>query len=884
MLEVRNLYKDYRSKTGVTVRATDGVSLKFRKTGMVFIVGKSGCGKSTLLNLLGGLDTPDGGEIIINGTSSLKFRQSDFDSYRNTYVGFIFQEYNLLKDFSVGANVALALELQSVKATNEKINEILASVDLDGYGNRRINELSGGQKQRVAIARALVKSPEIILADEPSGALDSASAQGLFETLKRLSKTKLVIVVSHDREFAKRYGDRIIEMSDGRVISDLEKSEAAETDAQTEGLEFSDGKITIPEKYVLTVEDLKAINEYLSTAKKTVMQKHATATKVEFSDFDALTVEEEREEFKPIKSSLPLRKAFKMGASNLAIKKFRLILTIFLSVISFVTFGLYSVMAFYDERDATINSVLDTNIEYASFKKMRKKYIDENDEGSFYYNSVMLDDDDLKNVENGVGVKMNGVYSLRSASFSPSIANLEEVQGSIIYNFYSLNAGGFVEVDNLSKYGLSLLPGSTMPTSFNEILLPEYLAKTFVAGGYKDQMGREYTISKPEDMIDRQIRIQLYSYQETRSFSVCGVFKTDTDFSKYEKLLSVNMEAMSTADVISNMLVARELSDLNGYSFNGMMLVKPGFIQNEESSGVRYNQASIEFAGESISPNIVRSVDTVTPTFNDSYFTGKTELEANEILLSKPLWNHYVQAIQSKEPGFPISLYIWDNDYNTVFEGEIKIVGNYENGELDSIAVSPEIYERFSKVGKYSACFGSFDGSRANVTKIVDFSYQREGGDYYAFTNYVTSNIDLVTTIFDTLRNVFVWIGVVFAVFASLLLSNFIALGVINKKTEIGILRAIGARSSDVFKVFFSESAVIAAINFVLSCIGTAVLSVMANKWLYSATGLLLSIMNFGILQVGVLFVISFAIAAIASFLPVYRLAKKKPVDVILNK
>ena len=142
---------------------------------MVFLLGKSGSGKSTLLNLLGGLDQCDGGEILIKGSSAARFRQRDYDSYRNTYVGFVFQEYNLLDEFTVGANIALALRLQGKRATDERIGEILHQVDLDGMGGRRPSELSGGQKQRVAIARALVKNPEIIMADEPTGALDSAT-------------------------------------------------------------------------------------------------------------------------------------------------------------------------------------------------------------------------------------------------------------------------------------------------------------------------------------------------------------------------------------------------------------------------------------------------------------------------------------------------------------------------------------------------------------------------------------------------------------------------------------------------------------------------------------------------------------------------------------
>lgn len=223
MLEIKNVTKIYKTKGGVETRALDDVSISFGQTGLVFLLGKSGSGKSTLLNVSGGLDEPTSGEIIVKGKSSKEFTGSDFDSYRNTFVGFIFQEYNILDEFNVEDNIALALELQGKPKDREKINSLLRDVELEAYAKRKPNTLSGGQKQRIAIARALVKEPQIIMADEPTGALDSATGKQVFETLKKLSETRLVIVVSHDREFAEIYGDRIVELKDGKIISDVTK-------------------------------------------------------------------------------------------------------------------------------------------------------------------------------------------------------------------------------------------------------------------------------------------------------------------------------------------------------------------------------------------------------------------------------------------------------------------------------------------------------------------------------------------------------------------------------------------------------------------------------------------------------------------------------------
>ncbi|MBR2874810.1 MAG: ATP-binding cassette domain-containing protein, partial [Clostridia bacterium] len=172
MLEIRHLNKTYKSENGKNVKALKDVNLSFGDSGLVFILGKSGSGKSTFLNVVGGLDSFDSGEIVIDGKSSATFSRSDFDSYRNTYLGFIFQEFNVLDNFTVAKNIMLALQLQQKPATDKEVEDILKLVDLEGYGKRHPYELSGGQKQRVAIARALIKSPSIILADEPTGALD----------------------------------------------------------------------------------------------------------------------------------------------------------------------------------------------------------------------------------------------------------------------------------------------------------------------------------------------------------------------------------------------------------------------------------------------------------------------------------------------------------------------------------------------------------------------------------------------------------------------------------------------------------------------------------------------------------------------------------------
>lgn len=229
MIQVEHLSKIYNSGSNA-VKALNDVSFTLPSSGLVFILGKSGCGKTTLLNLLGGMDSPTEGDIRVNGRSIVTKKETDLDAYRRSSVGFVFQEFDLLENYTVGSNVSLALQLQNRKATRQEVDDVLRRVELVGGDgktlyDRKIAQLSGGQKQRVAIARALIKEPEIILADEPTGALDSETSASLFTLLKGLSQNKLIVVVSHDRENAERYGDRIIELKDGEIVSDKETCE-----------------------------------------------------------------------------------------------------------------------------------------------------------------------------------------------------------------------------------------------------------------------------------------------------------------------------------------------------------------------------------------------------------------------------------------------------------------------------------------------------------------------------------------------------------------------------------------------------------------------------------------------------------------------------------
>lgn len=221
MLQLKNIVKDYVSGD-TTVQALKGIDITFRDSEFVSILGQSGCGKTTLLNIIGGLDQYTSGDLIINGRSTTKYKDSDWDTYRNHTIGFVFQSYNLIPHQSVLSNVELALTLSGVSKAERRKRavEVLEKVGLGDQIHKKPNQMSGGQMQRVAIARALVNNPDILLADEPTGALDSATSIQIMELLKEISKDRLIIMVTHNPELAEKYSSRIVRLLDGKVTDD----------------------------------------------------------------------------------------------------------------------------------------------------------------------------------------------------------------------------------------------------------------------------------------------------------------------------------------------------------------------------------------------------------------------------------------------------------------------------------------------------------------------------------------------------------------------------------------------------------------------------------------------------------------------------------------
>lgn len=911
MLETRHLRKVYKPKKGVPVEALRDVTLKLPDRGMVFLLGKSGSGKSTLLNVLGGLDRYDGGEIIIKGVSSKDFKQQHFDSYRNTYVGFIFQEYNVLEEFSVGANIALAIELQGRRATDEDINRILAEVDLAGYGNRKPNELSGGQKQRVAIARALVKNPEIIMADEPTGALDSNTGRQVLETLKRLSADKLVLVVSHDREFAERYADRIIELADGVVINDVEYLENAAPVEEKAALAYGDRCITVPSDYRLTEEDRLSINAYLDalsgndiTLNVGAPRSLRRATPTDISRIAAQT----GETFRLIKSKLPLKNAFKIGASGLKHKKIRLVVTILLSCIAFGLFGLADTFGAYDHVKTCTNSLLDSNITYATVQKTVRV---ESGDMVYYYNSGQkISEDDLAAIQTESSVPMNGVFEPLGWDLAfDTHFNTEAKFTETGYDIYPSDFSGLSEISaaRLEALGFPLIAGRLPDGGKDEIAVSRYVCERFLIGGYSDGMPNENgeltyeKITAPEQMVGKTLALG------EREYTVVGVVDTRLDLERYRPL-TVKDETASNADIIVDYALHSELQSAKDYGPHALALVGEGYVTAlkdtlptvEEPLGGRLwmfaSNNSDLFAN--ISTRYLGTLSDVAPS-DIVWLNGeRTTLGEKELVVSLNVMHidnadgytiipdaETLPQLLHELGAFTVDKHLHtDIEFGPAEEG-YTVVGylpNISDTLLGSEALCEGLIEHDN--GVYAFAVGAMPTERDEIQSLVSYCYREDVDTRYEMMNPVTYELDAVNEMLQELSHVFLYIGLGFALFAALMLANFISTSIAYKKQEIGILRAIGSRSNDVFRIFFAESFIIAMINFVLSAIGVWIATAVINTYVRNEMGILITVLTFDVRQVILLFAVSLLVAALASFFPVRHIASKRPIDAIRNR
>ena len=852
MLQVKNLVKRYTAK-GETVTALNGVSVDFPARGMVFLLGKSGSGKSTLLNVSGGLDVPDEGEVIVNGKSSKDFSPGDFDSYRNTYLGFIFQEYNILSELTVEENVALALELQGKPKDRTRVAEILRQVDLEGYGDRRPNTLSGGQKQRVAIARALVKDPEIIMADEPTGALDSTTGAQVFDTLKKLSQSKLVVVVSHDREFAEVYADRIIELKDGNIISDMTRTDGAQSFVRTNLNEVTDKKISLLSGADMTAEEEQKVLAFVRKHKGglvisaededlAVSPKETQTGAFRETDLAAIP-KEEPGDCRFIRSKFPFRYAVKMGVAGLRTKPVRLIFTTLLATIAFIVFGVFSTVITFSTAKSGASTLTDSDFQAAVLEKHGLLHVNSDEGGRTLeidsgVNGGHFSEAEVEAIRRAEpGMNFVPAFSLEALVLDYTGELNDYVSGDSYFGYVTALTA-FADASYLASLGSCKLYGD-LPSDETECVV-----SSAVFEAYK-LFYREGGISTYEDLYGKPLSI-FHTRNEPLeslniSLTIVGVVETGSDFSRYEALKGTREDAglsMEAWDALEE-----DFQEVFQWSMDALCWVDDSF------AAAHLPENFETYKRRMISNSVNGCVELPTYSGNpyDSAYLlhtadGELAIETQSFGGGRPGW----------PGGFTVNYYSLDPDAEA-------------EGSYYDYLFAPLLGDRSHR----AAALFRYD----HVARAADYYYDAP----YAFMGSVREGRNTFSRLFAVLGAVAVGL----AVFAALLLFNFISASIGAKKKDIGILRAVGARGIDVYQIFMVEGVIITLLCFALGSVLSEIACIAVNAILIAADVFRFKFFLFGWLNALMVFAVAFVTAIFSTSVPVALAVKKKPVEAI---
>ncbi len=893
MLNLKDISKDYYIDKELSVHALKDLNLQFPDKGFVSILGPSGCGKTTLLNILGGLDRYTSGDLIVDGKSTSGFNDHDWDNYRNKKIGMVFQSYNLIGHMSVLSNAEIALTLSGVdRATRKALSiEALRSVGLENEIKKRPNQLSGGQMQRVALARAIVNNPSVVLADEPTGALDSVTSIQIMDILSKIASSRLVIMVTHNRKLADSYSSRIIEISDGEVIKDYENT---------------------PTKGELAAKPLSSVVE----EKKEEDQNKKVASDYTLIDKDfskEVKSELKKGKVKKKQSAMSFLTALSLSFTNLKTKKGRTILT---SVAG--SFGIIGVALVLSLSNGFTNyidgmqseslaqfpiSVEEYSADYTSDNtNANVEYPDDHDvivkqaaTTSYHVNNIT---DDyityLNDIDSSIVSSVNYNYALRTNVLSKNTSGtvsvlstdassyLESLTSSVTSSsyWYQLPSNDtFVQ----SKY--DLIEGK-YPTSSNEAVLvvDKYnsLSTTILkALGYdtsKDSISVSSILSKEFKMVDND---NYYTDTGTTT-AVTGKFLKDdnsTSLTKMLEYISQMIKAYSNNDLIAvnsyQKLVysffndTEETRNLKSYTTPTSDELTSLYDDSSKSSSIkivgilRPNKSSV---ASMLSPGVYCKTDLVTDAIDVNKTSSiSTSYKNNMVLQYSSLLGDY----------YPTTFKVIDNNNAISYSNLSDLVTNISNYisqrkilgtdiSVSSITIYPKDFSLKKKVLSY---LDAYNTDKADTDQIK----------YTDLAGTVFSSFEAIVNIISTVLIAFASISlVVSSVMTGIIIYN----SVIERTKEIGILRAIGARKKDISRLFKAEAVIIGLFSGVVG-IGVTYLLCIPLNMIFNNLNLGLDLSHLAQLNPWhalILLAISIVLNFIASLIPSRFAAKKDPV------
>lgn len=855
MLQCKNIIKDYVSGDEI-VHALKGVSLSFREHEFVSILGQSGCGKTTFLNIIGGLDHYTSGDLIINGKSTKDYSDKDWDTYRNHQVGFVFQSYNLIMHQSVLSNVELALTLTGVnkEERRKRAIEALNKVGLSNQIHKKPNQMSGGQMQRVAIARAIVNNPDIILADEPTGALDSATSVQIMEILKEISKDKLVIMVTHNPQLADEYSSRIIRLKDGSLVSDS-----------------------------------NPFNEQEMNVDMSVLKRPGMSFKM----------------------------ACSLSLNNLMTKKARTFLTSFAGSIGIIGIALimslsHGMQSYIDqmENDTMASYPIEIQANSSDMSTLMttmmgmKKESKEHNDSKIYSRPYV--EDVLESLSSS---KKNNLSAFKSYIESSKGKEFRKTAKAIEYD-YNLNLqvynentdSGLVQVSPnglLDKLGMSdmmsiqsqFMDSSAMTNDQIWLSLPE--SKKLRDDEYQLVEGK-WPTNYNEVVLEVDENNEITDY----ALYSLGLLDQDELVKNYQKILNgetdkiskTNLKSYSVDDILNLKFRLVLNSDLyqkvNGLWINqsenesymkDVVSKSPeikvvGIIKPSESTvsqptmgGVYYTKAMEEYVTSKTENAQIVIEQKTNPNIN--IFT-QTEFASGQKMSMSNLTNEQMMQLSSMSQE---ELMNYMNTYNE------NINATYDSN-LTKLGVVD--YSTPTKISLYAS---SFDGKEKLSDLITSYNKKQTKSNVITYNDFIGTMLSSVTSVVNIISYVLIAFVSVSLIVSSIMIGIITYISVLERTKEIGILRSIGASKKDITRVFNAETFIIGLISGVLGILITLVLNVPISVVVENMTGVA-HIAKLPVNGAVFLIFIDLVLTILAGLIPSKIASKKDPVEALRSE
>lgn len=843
MLELKKISKVYKLEN-FKQKALDNISINFRNCEFVSILGPSGSGKTTLLNIIGGLDNYTSGDLIINGISTKKYNDRDWDTYRNHKIGFVFQSYNLITHQTVLSNVELALTLSGVKSKERKkrAKDALKKVGLIEHINKKPNQLSGGQMQRVAIARALVNNPDILLADEPTGALDSKTSVQIMNLLKEVAKDRLVIMVTHNSDLAEKYSTRIIDLKDGEIKGDTNPYNKSDENNET----TKDKKTNMN---FLTALSL-SLNNLMTKKGRTILTAFAGSIGI---------------------IGIALILSLSSGVQNYINRVQEETLTSYPLMIEDNSVDLTSVMTEQmdklkkDENTKQSNKIYSNNMMTDTLSIMSskvqsnnlksfKEYIEKNKEINKYTTSI-----DYKynielqlyksDIEDKI-VKVNPNTIL-------STMGITDMQAS--YFMFKDVFSEIIDNDELNNQMYEIVSGR-MPKNYNEVVLvvdknnriSDYV---LYALGLKDQQELKdmfEKVRKGEKVVTTDTS---YEYSELIGLKFKLLLNTDY----YEKVNGLWIDKSEDEEFLREKLKDSEEITIVG-------IIKPNkdsAVTSSTLGGILYTDSLEKHVLKKVEDSQIVKEQKQNPEIN--IITGlefsDEEFNINDLSFEQQM---YLSSLNQEELAEVITKY--KESYSLTYEKVLEKLGSIDLDNPSGIYIYAKDFESKDAIKNIINDYNEQQRKNSKEANVINYN------------DVVRMLMSSVTDIVDIISYVLISFVSISLVVSSIMIGIITYISVLERTKEIGILRAIGASKKDVSRVFNAETLIIGFTSGVFGILITVLLNIPINIIIKKLTGVS-NITQLPLNGAIILIMISVILTIIAGLIPAKLASKKDPVE-----